>query len=98
MEDQLELRVRLVADRLDLALVAVALGLLLKEGAQGRDVALAEYLPQKPDVLLVSSRHRRPSTGQDCAWDCPAGQACAAVASSGVTVTRRPPPIAPTRL
>ena len=47
MEDRLELGVSLVADRLDLALVAIARGLLLEEGAQGRDVALAEYLSQK---------------------------------------------------
>ena len=60
VEDWLELGVSLVADRLDLALVAIARGLLLEEGAQGRDVALAEYLSQKPDVLLVASRHRRP--------------------------------------
>jgi hypothetical protein len=57
MQDHGKLGVRLLADRLNLPLVAVAAGLLDEKRPEGIGVALAEHLAQLADVLAIARRH-----------------------------------------
>jgi hypothetical protein len=53
VQDRAELGVRLLPDRLDLALVAVTSSLLFEEGTEGGDVAPPEHFPEPPDIIPI---------------------------------------------
>jgi hypothetical protein len=59
MQQHLDLGVGLRADRLDLALVAVAAGLGLKEGPERADAALPKHGAKLVGVGAVVGAHRR---------------------------------------
>src|SRR4051812_32011466 len=104
MQQDLKLLVGLLTDGLDLALVAEARRLINEEGTQRRHVPLAQDLAQSLDVTIIAGCHRRRSTSQvgvgraDVAPGAYGPDPAGAAISSGLRVSRRPPPMVPTRL
>ena len=100
VEDRFQLGVSLLADGGNLALVAVAAGLLDQEGSERPDVSRAQDGAKPRDVGAVVRGHRWRSAVQVGSGPVGigAGQAEEAGASSGVSVSRSPPPMLPTRL
>jgi hypothetical protein len=63
VQQRLDLGVGLGADRLHLALVAVAAGLCFEERSERRNAALPQHITQPIDVCAVVGAHRRGSGG-----------------------------------